>query len=398
PKAEDLVTLTPAELEGKRGITTRIRHEVTRIDRQGRRLEVQDLESGKTFTETYDRLVIATGALAIKPPLPNIDAEGVFTLRSVEDGIRIRAALENGAKNALIIGAGPIGLELAEQLTLRGCGVNLVEFLPRLLPVLPQSYADEVREALLARGVQLRLNARVREILVSTSGKASGAVLEDGTELTSDFVIVAAGVAPNTSLAREAGLTLGLKGGIAVDAAMRTSDPVVWACGDCTQMINRITGKPAYAPLGTTANKQGRVAGAVIAGEEARFPGVLLSQACKVFDQYIAATGLTQDMAAAEGIEAAQSSIEKDDKANYYPGAAPNKINLVFARNGGRLLGAQAIGSISAAQRMNVLAAAITQGMSVSGLADLDLVYTPSVAPVYDPLLIASGAALKYVR
>ena len=395
---DDLVSLTAEDLRSKRGISVFLHHEVTAIDRQGKQLEVLELETGKTFTESYDYLVIATGAKSIVPEsIAGTDADGVYTLRSVEDGVRIRSVVEKGAKNVLIIGAGLIGLEVAEQLTERGCKVELVEFLPRFLPVLPPQFAEEVKDLLVARGVSLRLGASVREILVR-DGKVCGALLADGQELAADFVLVAAGITPNTDLAKNCGLTLGLKGGIVTDSAMRTSDPSIWACGDCVQTVNRITGQPVYAPQGTNANKQGRVAGASIAGENAGFAGVVLSQACKVFHLYIAATGLTIEAAEAAGFTAVQSAVVKGDRANYYPGSVDNKINLVFERRGGRILGAQGIGSESIAGRMNVLASAITTGMTVAQLNDLDLVYTPSLAPVYDPLLIAAGAALKYVE
>jgi len=394
---DDLVSVKTDELRSKRGISIFLRHEVTRINRQSKQLDVTELETGKTFTENYDYLVIATGAHSLVPDIPGVRAEGVFTLRSIEDGVRIRSAVEKGAKNAIIIGAGLIGLEVAEQLTERGCKVELVEFLPRLLPVLPPQFAQEVTDLLITRGVGLHLGASVKEILVR-DGKVRGVRLEEGREIPSDFVLASVGVAPNSFLAKDCGLMLGQKGSIVTDMAMRTSDPCIWACGDCVQTVNRITGQPVYAPLGTTANKQGRVAGSSIAGEDACFPGVVLSQACKVFDLFMAATGLTLDAAEAAGFTAAQNAITKGDRANYYPGAADNKINLVFERRNGRILGAQGIGSVSVAGRMNLLASAVTTGMTVAELNDLDLVYTPSVAPVYDPLLIAAGASLKFVE
>jgi NADPH-dependent 2,4-dienoyl-CoA reductase/sulfur reductase-like enzyme len=395
-KPQDLVSLTVEDLREKRGIHVFLRHEVTRIDRSLKRLEVEILETGKKFTESYDYLVIATGARALRPDIPGVLAEGVFTLRCVEDGVHIREAVEKGARRALIIGAGPIGLELAEQLTERGCKTDMVEALPRLLPVLPERFAQELRDALAARGVGLRLGSSVREIL-TRGGKVRGACLAGGEEIPADLVLIAAGIAPETALARDCGLDLGLKGAIVTGPDMRTSDPAVWACGDCVQKINRITGRPVYAPLGTTANKEGRVAGASIAGEKAGFAGVVLSQVCKVFDMYIAAVGLSAEMAEAEGFTVAQSCITKGDRANYYPGSIDNKINLVFERSGGRILGAQGLGGVSVAGRMNVLAAAVTMGMTAAQLNELDLVYTPSVAPVYDPLLVAAAGALKFV-
>jgi NADPH-dependent 2,4-dienoyl-CoA reductase/sulfur reductase-like enzyme len=392
----DLVSLTASELQEKRGISVFIRHEVTRINRERKELQVRALGTGKTFTESYDYLVIATGARALVLDIPGADAQGVYTLRSVEDGVRIREAVEKGARRVLIVGAGPIGLELAEQLTERGCKTELVEFLPRLLPVFPENYAHEAARTLAARGVGLRLGVTAKEVLVR-DGKASGIRLANGEEIPVDIVLFAAGVAPNSELAKDCGLKLGVKESIVTSPDMRTTDPCIWACGDCAQTFNRITGKPVYMPLGTSANKQGRVAGASIAGEAAAFPGVVLSMACKIFDLYAAATGLNLDAAREAGFNAAQSAVTKGDRASYYPGSIDNKINLVFEKSGGRILGAQGIGGVSVAGRMNLLAAAVTMGMTAAQLGELDLVYTPSVAPVYDPLLIAASAALKFV-
>ena len=394
---DDLVSAKPEELRSKRGLDVFLRHEVKRIDRQNKRIDILELETGKAFTENYDYLVIATGARSVVPDIDGVDSDGVFTLRSIEDGVRIRSVVDKGAKKAIIIGAGLIGLEVAEQLAQRGCYVELVESLPRLLPFLPLQFAQEAADMLTARGVGLHLGASVRKIL-NKDGKACGVQLEDCQEITADFVLIAAGVAPNSSLAKDCGLNLGVRGSIVTDAAMRTTDPCIWACGDCAQTVNRLTGEPVYVPLGTVANKQGRVAGASIAGEDARFAGVVLSQICKVFDLFIAGTGLTLEAARAAGFKAVQSAITKGDKANYYPGSIDNKINLVFDSTNGKILGAQGIGSESVAGRMNVLVSAVTTGMTVAELNDLDFVYTPSAAPVYDPLLIAASSALKLVN
>jgi NADPH-dependent 2,4-dienoyl-CoA reductase/sulfur reductase-like enzyme len=198
-------------------------------------------------------------------------------------------------------------------------------------------------------------------------------------------------------MAGRIGLELGLKGGIVVDGTMRTSDPSIWACGDCVATTDIITGKPAYVPLGTTANKQGRIAGSNIGAVPERFTGVLGSMVTKVFDLYIAATGLSLDAARKAGFAAEEAAITRRDKASYYPGGKSNSINLVFDTETGRLLGAQGIGSESVAGRINVLVAAITAGMTVQQVDELDLVYAPPVAPVYDPILIAASHAAKSV-
>ena len=211
-------------------------------------------------------------------------------------------------------------------------------------------------------------------------------------------MLFSVGVRPATRLAADCGLTLGLKGAIVVDEEQRTSDPCIYAAGDCVQMKNLITGEPCYFPLGTTANKQGRIAGENLAGQHSTFKGVLGSQVTKVFDLYAAATGLTLRQAEEAGFAAAASSITKGDRASYYPGGGENHLTLILDTATGRLLGAQGVGTATVAGRMNVLATAITAGMTVEELNELDLVYSPSVAPVYDPILIAASQAIKKVK
>ncbi|WP_312641277.1 FAD-dependent oxidoreductase [Hydrogenoanaerobacterium sp.] len=396
PKPEDLVSLTVENLRDKRGIHAHINHEVTEIDRQQRLVKGINLNTGATFETPYDKLVIATGAVPIRPPITGIEAQGVHILRTVEHGIDIKEAIAKGAKRVVVVGGGFIGLEMAEQLTNAGVKVVLVEAMPRLLPVLPETYASIIQKELEGNGVEVILNERVAAI-ESEEGRVKGVCLSDGRRFEAEIVLLSTGAAPNSKLAADCGLELGLKGAIVVDDAMHTSDPNIFACGDCVQMRNIITGKTCYVPLGTTANKQGRVAGAAIAGEKASFPGVLGSQVTKIFDLYVAATGLSLNEALDAGYDAVSSSIMKGDRASYYPGSADNYITLVFERKGGRLLGAQGVGSFSVAGRMNVFVAAITAGMTVEQLNDLDLVYSPSVAPVYDPILIAASQALKKV-
>ena len=220
----------------------------------------------------------------------------------------------------------------------------------------------------------------------------------DGAQIPVNNVLLSIGVRPASELAKDAGMELGLKGGIVVDDEMRTSDPHIWACGDCVQMKNRITGGTAYVPLGTTANKQGRIAGGNLAGAHETFKGVLGSMVTKAFELYISATGLSLAQAQAAGYNAAASVITKGDRASYYPGSQSNTICLILDKATGRLLGAQAIGSESVAGRINVFATAITCGMTVAEINELDLVYAPPVAPVYDPILIAASQAMKKVE
>ncbi len=394
---DDLVSLTVDQVTNKRGIPTYIHHEVTKIDRENKTVTVINLDNGEEKVHPYDKLVIATGARPIRPRIPGVDAEGVYYLRTVEDGIRLKAVVQSqDKKRAVIVGGGFIGLEVAEEMALSGVEVHVYEMMPRLLPFLDESFSQMVQETLESHGVHVHTGHGVEEVLVS-EGRVSGVRVTGGEELAADFVLMSIGVVPNSELARDAGLRLGIKGTIEVDDEMRTSDPDIWACGDCVQMKNRITGEPVHVPLGTTANKQGRIAGGNVAGAHDTFKGVLGSMVTKVFDLYISATGLSLDQAKKAGYDAAASMITKGDRASYYPGSRDNKICLILDKKTGRLLGAQGVGSESVAGRINVFVAAITCGMTVSEINELDLVYAPPVAPVYDPILIAASQAMKKV-
>lgn len=394
----DLVSLSVDQMTHKRGVPTFIHHEVTRIDRGAQTVTVRNLDNGEVFERPYDKLVIATGARPIVPRIPGVDAKGVYTLRTVEDGIRLKSVVQSGArKKAAIIGGGFIGIEVAEELTNSGVEVHLFEMMPRLLPFLTESFSEAVLDTLTQHGVHVHLNAGA-QALMTAEDSVCGVRATDGSETPVDYALLSIGVVPASDLARDAGLELGLKGAIVVDDEMRTSDPRIWACGDCVQMKNRITGGAAYVPLGTTANKQGRIAGGNLAGEHETFKGVLGSMVTKAFDLYISATGPSLDQAKAAGYDAVSSIITKGDRASYYPGSRDNTICLILDKKTGRLLGAQAIGSESVAGRINVFATAITCGMTVSEINELDLVYAPPVAPVYDPILIAASQAMKKVE
>lgn len=397
---DDLVSLTVEQMSNKRGIPTHIHHEVTKIDRANHTVTVVNLDTGIERVCAYDKLVIATGARPIRPNIPGVDADGVYYLRTVEDGIQLRSVVQmkDGSKHrAAIVGGGFIGLEMAEEMALSGLKVHVYEMLPRLLPFLDESFSQLVLDTLTQNGVQVHLGTRVERILTQ-NGLVCGIKGSDGIAEPVDLVLMSIGVVPNSDLAKEAGLTVGIKGAIIVDDEMRTADPAIWACGDCVQMKNRITGKPTYVPLGTTANKQGRIAGGNVAGGHETFKGVLGSMVTKVFDLYISATGLSKQQAEEAGYDTAVSIITKGDRASYYPGSRDNRICLVLDRNTGRLLGAQGVGSESVSGRINVFATAITCGMTVSEINELDLVYAPPVAPVYDPILIAASQAMKKVE
>lgn len=394
---EDLIAVSAEELCTKRQIPTFIHHRVTGINRKEKTVTAENLEQQKTSVHAYDKLVIATGAAPIRPDIPGVDADGVFYLRTVEDGIRLKQQAAGREQTAAIVGGGFIGLEVAEELTRVGTNVHLYEKLDRLLPFLEPEFSREIKECLQEHGVTVHLNADI-DALLTEAGKVCGVSLVTGEKQPADFILMSIGVLPASELARQAGIKTGIKGGIIVDDTMQTSDASIWACGDCVLTKHLVTGEPVYIPLGTTANKQGKIAGENIAGKASVFPGVLGSMVTKVFGLTIAATGLSLTQALQAGYDAASSVITKSDRASYYPGGEPNTICLIVDRQSGRLLGAQGIGSDSVAGRINVLAAAITAEMTVSRISELDLVYAPPVAPVYDPILIAASQAEKKVR
>lgn len=396
-EAEDLIAVTAEDLCTKRQILTFIHHRVTNINRKEKTVTVEDLDLQEISVHSYDKLVIASGAVPIRPDIPGVDADGVYYLRTVEDGIRLKKQAAGREQTAAIVGGGFIGLEVAEELTRVGTNVHLYEKLDRLLPFLDPEFSREVKECLQENGITVHLNADI-DALLTEAGKVCGVSLKTGEKQPADFVLMSIGVLPASGLARQAGIETGLKGGIIVDDTMRTGDASIWACGDCVLTKHLVTGEPVYIPLGTTANKQGKVAGENIAGRVSVFPGVLGSMVTKVFGLTIATTGLSMAQALQAGYDAASSVITKSDRASYYPGGEPNTICLIVDRQNGRLLGAQGIGSDSVAGRINVLAAAITAEMTVSRISELDLVYAPPVAPVYDPILIAASQAEKKVR
>ncbi|MEA4969029.1 MAG: FAD-dependent oxidoreductase [Candidatus Pelethousia sp.] len=394
--SRELIALTPEKLQAERDITVHLHHEAIRIDRAHKLVVVRRLEDGMEFGDSYDQLVIATGANPIRLPIPGADAANVLTLRTVEDGLALVERLKS-ARRAAVIGGGLIGLEVAEQLQLRGIAATVFESESRLLPMLPEAYSEIVLDEMQKHGVDIRLGSRVTE-LQAEKGLARRVSTQDGGQYETDVVLMSVGVRPNGRLAAEAGLAVNERGAIVVSDAMQTADPDIWACGDCVQMKNRLTGQPTYVPLGTTANKQGRVAGSNIGGRVVSFPGVLGSQATKLFDLYIGQAGLTYEQALLAGFPAAQSMIQKQDKPPYYPGASLTRICLTLDTSTGRLLGAQALGGEGTAGRINALAVAITAGMTVQAVSELDLVYAPPVAPVYDPILVAASQAAKLVE
>lgn len=366
--------------------------EVVKVDRARREVIAVDRQDGKEKKISYDKLVFATGATPIIPPIKGINLKNVFTLQNIEDSEGIKAALsQDKAKDVVIIGGGLIGIEMTEALAKKGCRVTIIEKLPQLLPMLDWELAHQVEQYLEGRGIKVKTRAAVTAI----SGKDRvESVTTDKGGIPCDFVIVSIGVRPNVFLAKEAGLEIGVSGGIKVDEAMRTSDPDIFAAGDCVESKNLITGKPCFIPLGSTANKQGRVAANNLCDFKADvFPGVLGSTVCKLFDLNIGRTGLGEEQARQEGFDVETVLSPAPDKAHFYPDAKPVMMKLIVDKSTRRLLGLQAVGMGVVDKRVDVAATAITAKMTVDTIANLDLCYAPPYSPAMDNIITAADVA-----
>ena len=394
---DDLVVRTPEEF-AEQGIDVRIRHEVVGIDTEAARVTVRDLESGDERDEAYDQLMVATGGRPRVLSVDGVDADGVFGVQTLDDGAAIERFIEdNGPKLAVVVGGGYIGLEMAEAFQLRGLHVSLVERsaqpMVTLDPDMGELIATAMRDGL---GIDLFSSEAVTGF-ETDGGKVSAVVTENRT-LRADIVVMGLGTSPNSGLAEAAGIPIGESGGIKVDQRMRTEIDGVWSAGDCTEKMHLVSRQPIAIALGTHANKEGRVAGINLGGGYATFPGVLGTATSKVCGYEVARTGLNEAQAAAAGFESIGVTTESTTRAGYYPGAAPIITKLVVEQRSGRLLGAQIVGKEGAAKRIDVLAMALWNEMTVDEMLNVDLSYAPPFAPVWDPVLVAARKAWDKVQ
>lgn len=394
---DSLIARTPQAFRERSAIDARIRHDVTEIDLDRRAVRVRDLEGGSQTWEGFDELMVATGAVPVRPDLPGADADGIHGVQTLDDGLAVRRALAEGhPARAVVVGGGYIGLEMAEALVMRGLEVHLVDRNPQPMPTLDPDMGALVADAMREVGVQLHLSESV-EAFETTNGHVSAVVTSEHTFPT-DLVVLGLGVRPQSALAADGGIPVGETGGIITDARMHTPIEGVWAAGDCVETFHRVSRRPVAIALGTHANKQGRVAGINIGGGYATFPGVAGTAVSKVCSAEVARTGLKEPEARAAGLFYETVAIDSTTRAGYYPGAAPIRTKLIAERRTGRLLGAQIVGREGAAKRIDVLAAALWNGMTVEELQHLDLSYAPPYAPVWDPVLIAARKAAERVE
>jgi CoA-dependent NAD(P)H sulfur oxidoreductase len=395
PSSKNLVAYDSHFFKEKRNIEVFLQHEVIKIAPAEKIVVVRNLASGEEKTCAYDRLLISTGARPVLPPIKGNNLQGVFTLRLLEQGIAIDEYIRGKEpKQALIIGAGSIGMEMAEAFSARGLNVTMVEKMPSILGSMDDEINQVVEEELKRNKVALIKSRGVVEF--SGDGAAvKSAVLDSGETVAADIVLIGAGIRPNVEIAREAGIELGQTGAVRVNDHMQTNLPDIFAAGDCAEAYHCIYQRNAYMPLGTTANKQGRVAGNNMAGVEAAFAGIVGTAIFKVFDLEVGRTGLSEKDAKREGLDCISNTIEQTSRAPYFPGVGRIRVKLVAEAKTGRLLGAQMAGKEGVSKRVDVLAAAITAGMTAHEVEDLDLGYAPPFAPVFDPVLIAASELQK---
>ncbi|MFD2091108.1 FAD-dependent oxidoreductase [Blastococcus deserti] len=393
-----LVARTPAQHRAA-GIDVRMRTEVVGIDLDRRVVRWRGLEDGGEGTEPFDDLVYATGSVPMRPPVPGIDAAGVYGVQVLDDGAALRTELDDGSvRRVVVVGGGYIGLEIAEACRVRGLEVTVVDLSATPVGTFDPDVGATIADAVRAEGIELVLSDGVAAIEVGSDGRACAVVTASGRELPADLVVLGLGVRPNVQLAREAGIPIGTSGGVAVDARMRTGIDGVWAAGDCVESWHRLSGQRVVVALGTHANKQGRVAGINIGGGYATFPGVIGTAITKICDWEAARTGLSSTEAEAAGYSFVTAWVDSTTKAGYFPGASPIRVKMIAERRSGRLLGAQIVGREGAAKRIDALAICIWNEMGVDEILSLDLSYAPPFAPVWDPVLIAARKAFEAVE
>ena len=373
---EELTLQTPQSFNARFNVAMKVNHEVTAIDPVKKTVTVKNLLSGEIFEENYDKLVLSPGAKPTRPALSGVELDRVFTLRTVEDTFRIKKFIEEKSpKSAVLAGGGFISLELAENLMELGMDVTIVQRPRQLMNPLDWDMAAFVHAKARKQGMNLKLGYTVEGF--EARGDRVDVLIKDNAPLTADMVVLAIGVSPDTRIAADAGIQLGIKGSILVNDRMETSAPDIYAVGDAVQVKNFVSGEPAHIPLAGPANKQGRIAADNIAGGDSRYKGSQGSSVVKLFDMTIASTGLNETNAKKSGIDCDKIVLAPANHAGYYPGGKIMTMKLVYDKNSYKLLGAQIVGHEGVDKRIDVLATAIRAGMTVPELAELELAYAP---------------------
>jgi NADPH-dependent 2,4-dienoyl-CoA reductase/sulfur reductase-like enzyme/rhodanese-related sulfurtransferase len=392
----DRLLITNAKFFKKRfNVEVMTRHEVLAIDRKAQKVTVKDLATGDLREESYDKLILATGASAIIPPVPGVELPFVFTLKTLEDTDRIFTHLKHkNPETAVVVGGGLIGMEAVENLAHKGSKVSVVEFMPQVLSFLDPEMAALVQQYLKNKGVNLYLSEK---LMCVEERDGRGWIRTDrGRELPADIVIMSVGIRPDTKLAEDTGLHIEKSGCVAVNEFMQTSDPNVFAAGDCVESMNLVTGKRMFFPMGSAANKEGRAAGANAVGRRIEVKGFTGTVIVKVFDLAVAKTGLSEYEAVSEGFSPLVTYVLSGDHAGYYPDAKELRIKTVADKSTKRLLGAQVLGEKGVDKRIDIMATAIYNGMALDDLLQLDLAYAPPYSAARDPVIVAGAIGQNF--
>ncbi|MFB7213086.1 FAD-dependent oxidoreductase [Streptomyces sp. NPDC056255] len=396
---DDLIARTPEEHRA-RDIDLRMRTEVTEIDVAGQRVRAVDLTTGEAYWTGFDKLVIATGARPVRPALPGMDAPGVHGVQTLDDGQALLESLDRapGSRRAVVVGAGYIGVEMAEAMLKHGFAVTVLNRGEQPMATLDPDMGRLVHDAMDGLGITTVNRAEVTAIRTGSGGRVRAVATGDAS-YPADVVVLGIGVEPETTLARAVGLPVGPHGGLLTDLSMRVvGHDNIWAGGDCVEVLDLVAGRTRHIALGTHANKHGQIIGSNVGGGYGTFPGVVGTAVSKVCDLEIARTGLREKDARAVGLRYVTATIESTGRAGYYPGARPMTVKMIAEYRTGRLLGVQIVGRDGAAKRVDIAAVALTAGMTVEQMTALDLGYAPPFSPVWDPVLVAARKAVTAVR
>jgi NADPH-dependent 2,4-dienoyl-CoA reductase/sulfur reductase-like enzyme len=395
---ERLIARSP-EAHRRNGIDLRMGTEVEEIDLAARQVTARDLAAGRSYRESFDSLVIATGAVPVRPSLPGVDASGVFGIQTLDDGAALLADLGRAQpRRAVVVGGGYIGVEMAEALVRRGLAVTVVDQSAQPMTTLDPDMGAAVHRAMKGIGIDVHTDTTVVGFEADRDHRIRSVLTAHGS-IPADVVVLGLGVRPNTALARQAGLPLGDHGGLRTNLQMRVlGHDRIWAGGDCVEVLNLVSGQYQHVPLGTHANKQGRVIGHNLADSYATFPGVVGTAISKVCHLEIARTGLREREAERAGFAYVTVTVQSGTKAGYFPGAQEMTVKMTAERRSGRLLGTQIVGYGGSAKRIDTAATALWNRMTVEDMTSLDLGYAPPFSPVWDPILVAARKAAAAVR
>jgi len=394
---DDLLVTTADAFQSRYDIDIRLFTEVTAIDRKSKTVTVRNVQTGDTYTETYDRIILSPGAEPVRPPLPGVEAANIFNLRNIPDTDRIKAYVDKQApKSAVIVGGGFIGLEMAENLVFRGVKTTIVEKLEQVMPAMDYEMAGLMHAHLKEKGVELILGDGIKAF--ENKNDRLTVRTENGKALECDMAILSIGVKPEHRLARDAGLEIGELGGVKVSATMQTSDSNIYAVGDAVEVTDFLTGHATMTPLAGPANKQGRIAADNVMGRRSIFRGTLGTSVVKIFEQTVASTGANEKMLKRHNIPHVASYSHSGSHASYYPGAEMMAVKLLISPSTGKILGAQIVGGEGVDKRIDVLATAIHGSMTVYQLEELELAYAPPYSSAKDPVNIAGFVAANLLK